>query len=331
MAAHPRIAGLRPAPCSAACCTRPRLAGRQTAAWQRAILHLPPHSVLYPRPHICRASSALSLQISSPADLASQLLFPVVRAATGCPWLAAALASGSVPGSMLQTAQQLAEQGSINLVSAAALQDLVQHAACSVQSGSCLDPLRCTLQYKRGSRRMRMAPDASRVASNGHGTRPSLSTSSATRVQLFRCPQAIRAVDGWKATVSALIEAVPGDSDSAAGMGMPQSVLTELQAAKAALNKQQQLLLTFGAGTSHGPGNAMVAESSSELRQILQPAAQLGSLLSEWMHSPPKDAERRLKLVRAAAARSCAYLCCANVAQQGGPAAGQGVGSMRCR
>lgn len=39
----------------------------------------------------------------------------------------------------------------------------------------------------------------------------------------------------------------------------------------------------------------------------------------------------RLELAQVAAARACAYLRCANVGQDGGPGAGQGAGSSRCR
>ena len=39
---------------------------------------------------------------------------------------------------------------------------------------------------------------------------------------------------------------------------------------------------------------------------------------------------RQLQQAQAAAQRSCAYLRCANAALQGGPAAGQGEGTLRC-
>jgi hypothetical protein len=41
----------------------------------------------------------------------------------------------------------------------------------------------------------------------------------------------------------------------------------------------------------------------------------------------PGDA---VELAQAAATRSCAYLRCANLASEGGPAAGPGTGSQRC-
>ena len=46
---------------------------------------------------------------------------------------------------------------------------------------------------------------------------------------------------------------------------------------------------------------------------------------------PERHAEAQLELSQAAATRSCTYLRCANLGGEGGPAAGEGVGSMRCR
>ena len=77
--------------------------------------------------------------------------------------------------------------------------------------------------------------------------------------------------------------------------------------------------------------DATAAERASRLRQLLQPAAELAALMQQHLALPAVEEERTLVVARAAAARSCAYLRCANVAGEGGPAAGQGVGSMRCR
>ncbi|PRW60171.1 hypothetical protein C2E21_1998 [Chlorella sorokiniana] len=57
--------------------------------------------------------------------------------------------------------------------------------------------------------------------------------------------------------------------------------------------------------------------SANELQQVLGLA-----------HNLPAAA---LEVAQATAARSCAYLRCANLGGEGGPAAGQGVGSQRCR
>lgn len=66
-----------------------------------------------------------------------------------------------------------------------------------------------------------------------------------------------------------------------------------------------------------------------ELRPLLSAAATLAPLLQEHLrHQAEAD---RVAASQAAAARSCAYLRCANLGGEGGPAAGQGVGSQRCR
>ncbi len=65
-----------------------------------------------------------------------------------------------------------------------------------------------------------------------------------------------------------------------------------------------------------------------ESQQLLQHAA---GLMQQYNALPAVEAERRLAVAQAAAGRSCAYPRCANLGGEGGPAAGQGVGSMRCR
>jgi len=53
-------------------------------------------------------------------------------------------------------------------------------------------------------------------------------------------------------------------------------------------------------------------------------------LLDHWC-CPVAQEVAQLEMAKAAARRSCAYLRCANLGGEGGPAAGEGVGSMRCR
>lgn len=62
----------------------------------------------------------------------------------------------------------------------------------------------------------------------------------------------------------------------------------------------------------------------------MQPASQVAALLQQCWEQPEQRAAE-LALAQAAATRSCAYLHCTNVAGEGGPAAGEGAGSMRCR
>lgn len=62
---------------------------------------------------------------------------------------------------------------------------------------------------------------------------------------------------------------------------------------------------------------------------LLAAAPELGArLLDCYRHRDA--AEWQLQQAQAAAQRSCAYLRCANAALQGGPAAGQGEGTLRC-
>ncbi len=59
---------------------------------------------------------------------------------------------------------------------------------------------------------------------------------------------------------------------------------------------------------------------------------QLAAAVMQQYHALPEvESKRRFAVAQAAAGRSCAYLRCANLGGEGGPAAGQGAGSMRCR
>jgi hypothetical protein len=60
-----------------------------------------------------------------------------------------------------------------------------------------------------------------------------------------------------------------------------------------------------------------------------QDAAGLAGQLAALPRREPQAGDA-LELAQAAATRSCAYLRCANLAGEGGPAAGQGAGSQRC-
>ena len=63
--------------------------------------------------------------------------------------------------------------------------------------------------------------------------------------------------------------------------------------------------------------------------EVLPQAAQAAALVVQRL-TPALEAAQ-LELAQAAAARSCAYLCCANLGGECGPAAGEGVGNRRCR
>ena len=93
------------------------------------------------------------------------------------------------------------------------------------------------------------------------------------------------------------------------------------------------------AGVSDGLGcinvsNATLLARLPALSGRLPAVAKLADLLHQWWQpamQPEQHAEAQLVLAQAAATRSCAYLRCANLGGEGGPAAGEGAGSMRCR
>ena len=102
------------------------------------------------------------------------------------------------------------------------------------------------------------------------------------------------------------------------------------------LLQQVQRAGVVGAGLEWS-GDASIpalAAQLSELSSRLPAAVKLADLLHHCHQpamQPERHAETQLALAQAAATRSCAYLCCANLGGEGGPAAGQGAGSMRCR
>ncbi|PRW56311.1 hypothetical protein C2E21_5126 [Chlorella sorokiniana] len=56
---------------------------------------------------------------------------------------------------------------------------------------------------------------------------------------------------------------------------------------------------------------------------LLPPARRLAAALLDWWRRPAAQQEQQLEAAQATAARSCAYLRCANLGAGGGPAAGQ--------
>ncbi len=103
--------------------------------------------------------------------------------------------------------------------------------------------------------------------------------------------------------------------------GTPSSLAEPLRQSQKRL---EQLLSAVSAGPQLVAGGW--------LQQHLLPAmSHLADLMQQYYALPAVEAERQLALAQAAAGRSCAYLRCTNLGGEGGPAAGQGAGSMRCR
>ena len=65
--------------------------------------------------------------------------------------------------------------------------------------------------------------------------------------------------------------------------------------------------------------------------RVLPLCRELAAALHAWWQRPEQQPALQLEAAQAAARRSCAYLRCANLGGEGGPAAGEGVGSLRCR
>ena len=112
---------------------------------------------------------------------------------------------------------------------------------------------------------------------------------------------------------------------AAAGGSDDGGLAQQLEAAAARLAAQ------LPAGGSTGPDPMHMLQLFDRVRRCLPVAAEVGRLLLQYQEQPQQQDAAQLELVQAAATRACAYLRCANLGGEGGAAAGQGVGSMRCR
>ena len=119
------------------------------------------------------------------------------------------------------------------------------------------------------------------------------------------------------------------DTATAAADNAPHSVPSAL--ASQLLEAAQRLVQQLPDNARSMAQEPAAALRLAPLRGVVQPAADLAALMQQYYALPAVAAERQLALAQAAAGRSCAYLRCANLGGEGGPAAGQGVGSMRCR
>ncbi|PRW60531.1 hypothetical protein C2E21_1213 [Chlorella sorokiniana] len=112
--------------------------------------------------------------------------------------------------------------------------------------------------------------------------------------------------------------------EGAAGSGVPDDLAAQLSEAASSLRQQRQAQL------GGLPADAPPAQRAGWLRRLLQPAAELAALVQQYYALPAVDEPHRLALAQAAAGRCCAYLRCANVEGEGGPAAVEGAGSKCC-
>ena len=137
--------------------------------------------------------------------------------------------------------------------------------------------------------------------------------------------QAFQLLDSWDAAVRALADAATDAVGCAEGLPVPDGLAEQLkQGAHSLMQRRHELLSSLAA-------SANAAEHRLRQQQLLQAASELAGLVQQWQALPAVKKAGRLALARAAAARSCAYLRCANVVGEGGPAAGQGMGGKKCR
>ncbi len=92
----------------------------------------------------------------------------------------------------------------------------------------------------------------------------------------------------------------------------------------------------FAAALGDDSAGAVRAYTPAHMLQtlagVLLPAcAPLATALVAHWREPEQLAALQLQAAQAAAARSCAFLHCCNLGARGGPAAGEGAGSQRCR
>ncbi len=139
--------------------------------------------------------------------------------------------------------------------------------------------------------------------------------------------QAFQTLARIAAVLSALTTAAKAVLHEGVASGMPDSPAAQLGTAANTVQEPLQVLLSHDSGDEDGSLDQLMVQ----LRPLLQPAAGLAALMQQYYALPAVEQPRQLAVAQAAAGRCCAYLRCANVGGEGGPAAGEGVGSKRCR
>ena len=99
----------------------------------------------------------------------------------------------------------------------------------------------------------------------------------------------------------------------------------------AAMRERKAALAKAAAAVEQAFDALRSTDASAQHDAWLPPARGLAAALLAWWRRPEAQPAAALEVAQAAAARSCAYLRCANLRGEGGPAAGEGAGSMRCR
>ncbi|KAI7845896.1 hypothetical protein COHA_000629 [Chlorella ohadii] len=118
-----------------------------------------------------------------------------------------------------------------------------------------------------------------------------------------------------------------GSGSGSGGSEEEQGRREQLQACVAALRRAMQPMWTSNVG---GRTLRRFNEIQGHLPAALRLGTPLAAALLDWWRRPEAQQAAALEVAQAAARRSCAYLRCGNLGGEGGPAAGEGVGSQRC-
>ncbi|KAI3433890.1 hypothetical protein D9Q98_003692 [Chlorella vulgaris] len=139
------------------------------------------------------------------------------------------------------------------------------------------------------------------------------------------------------ATPAAANETATGGARHLLAMSVAQAeavlAAASLQPAPADEEVVEALLIAIRHGPAALAGSPPVQQALQRLAERLGTADE-GSAAAASLHAAPLQHEPQpgdgLQLAQVAATRSCAFLHCANLAGEGGPASGQGAGSRRC-
>ena len=134
------------------------------------------------------------------------------------------------------------------------------------------------------------------------------------------CLQAVRLLSCSGHVLTSVRLSCCSVADGTIGGEIPQALKDEAAAVADELQQGMAAGMAAGAEESLGALFGMVA--------TIERAA---GVIDQCRALPEHALAAQVVLARAAAGRSCAYLSCSNLQAEGGPAAGQGVGSMRCR
>lgn len=131
--------------------------------------------------------------------------------------------------------------------------------------------------------------------------------------------------DSWSAHLASSQHSAEGDSAHA------QRQAAQLRSRLKSLSRQLQQKDERALLARHAANAVSTQALDAFVRQQLPLLRSLAAALLEQWRRPEAAEAGQVELAQAAASRSCAYLGCANLGFEGGPAAGEGAGAKCCR